>query len=774
MEAKPIRFVKKTGNDHDASVVVFTDGQFKYLSEDIITPNGLSKTNKQVRIQPEEGERIVDFSEAPYYFETLGHMNIILTNACNLSCTYCYEQHNKDFGRFTEDSLLHAYNFLLKYSKEKVKRFQFFGGEPLIHKKLILNFLDNNSKYLRDSALNHGQIVGMITNGLLLDTEFLNSYFKHDFTKMMISLDTLDAEIDHRELEQKEIDNLIKLVQTLPNTYKDKITFRCTISQETAPNMVEYVEKLHDIGINDIIIHPLIHSSGVGFIKWEESKWNKLHQDLLYVLDKFKTMKISFSEGVGKKGENNCMVGSDMIAIDGSGDFSGCYFFTNQKANIAGSTILGNIFEEKLYIDRYVNFQKAFTDMIDNHEQCKSCDYKEMCYQCPAGNITTGKSMFYPDEMCQSVVKLYNDLQEDIRNKMKDRTVNTLSIYLGDTCNFDCVYCDRSYIKSIGGQNISKNDIEEIGYFFDNNLDYFSAVDRIALHGGEPFLYVKRMDSILERLKNHLDDKGLYVSITTNASLIEKEEWFIEKWKKYLRLTISYDFIFQPENREEFDIYKVIDICGGYGVPIHWQFVMPVQDRRVFSIECVKSIVDIINHTKNQRRTINLIALRHYRGGEKFTTFLEDMDIPQFADAFIRFINTLYNYNVEVFIDGNYGVIDKNYFGEHYKMILSPDGYIYPEYDFCEYKTEEFRVGTWKGEAKFYQYNNEDDNIFDKCKTCSSRPFCGLKYLHKMFDTEPGEKCKDFYFVIDTVVKYTEKLGNKRSFFHWVTSNEQR
>ena len=201
---------------------------------------------------------------------------------------------------------------------------------------------------------------------------------------------------------------------------------------------------------------------------------------------------------------------------------------------------------------------------------------------------------------------------------------------------------------------------------------------------------------------------------------------------------------------------------------------MPVSDRRVFSLDCVKDIVDKINRTRNQKRTINLIPLRHFRGGEKFTTFIEDMNIPQFADAFIRFINTLYNYNIEVFVDGNYETIDKNYFGEHYKMILSPDGYIYPEYDFCEYKSPEFRVGNWKGAVSFNNYNQEEDFIPEKCVTCPSRPVCGLKYLHKMFDTPPGDKCKDFYFVIDTVVKYTHTLGNKRSFFHWVTQNEQK
>ena len=107
------------------------------------------------------------------------------------------------------------------------------------------------------------------------------------------------------------------------------------------------------------------------------------------------------------------------------------------------------------------------------------------------------------------------------------------------------------------------------------------------------------MDEILELLREeYLDGKGLYVSITTNASLFEKEQWFLEKWRKYLRFTISYDFIYQKENREDFDIYKSIELCGYYNIPIHWQFVMPIADRKVFSLDCVKDILDKVSSTK--------------------------------------------------------------------------------------------------------------------------------------------------------------------------------
>lgn len=359
------------------------------------------------------------------------------------------------------------------------------------------------------------------------------------------------------------------------------------------------------------------------------------------------------------------------------------------------------------------------------------------------------------------------------------KNLNSIAIYLGNTCNFDCVYCDREYIaKDIGGQNLTKHQLKLIGNFLSHMFNKDDCnIDRIVLHGGEPFLFVKRMDQILESIKDdYLDRYGLFVGITTNASLILKESWFVEKWRRYLRFTFSYDFIYQKKNREEFDVYKTIELCNNNNVPIHWQFVMPITDSKVFSLDCIKDIVDKISKCKT--RSINLIPLRHHRGERKFKTFVEDLDIPQFADAFMRFINMIYNMNIMVYIDGNYGVTDKNYFGDHYKMILSPDGFIYPEYDFVEYKSEAYRVGQWTDGLSpnftpiFYNKNGqeEDSQIQPKCVTCSSRPLCGLKFLHKLFDTEPGNKCVQFYQIIDAMVQYTTKLHSKQSFFHWIVN----
>jgi uncharacterized protein len=426
MNKHPIIWVKtetqkKRLKEHTASVTQTQDGSLQFHSQNIITPKGLEKTNRLISVVPKNDENVISFSSAKFLFQDLKQMNLILTNACNLSCNYCYEQHNKDFGRFTNESLLTAYRFLRDANQRQRKVFQFFGGEPLIHKDLILQFLKSNKdEILKYSVGENNTVVSMVTNGLLLSKELIEEYFSYPFTWMLISLDTDRSNVDHREIGQDKIDQLMDYISLIPEEVKTakRVTIRCTLARENAPYFKEFVNHIYSRGIRRMVVHPLVLDSARGFIKWSDDEWNGLHRDILMVLDQYEDLQIHFSEGVGQKGEENCMIGADMVAIDGSGDYSGCYFFTNQKAGPAGETILGNLWQDKIYIDRYRAFQAEYAKMFEEEEQCKSCDYKNACYQCPAGNLDTGsKQMFRPDDMCQKIVKLFIDLQEDIAKK---------------------------------------------------------------------------------------------------------------------------------------------------------------------------------------------------------------------------------------------------------------------------------------------------------------------------------------------------------------------
>lgn len=435
MNTQPIKFYAKRPlteaqrariDSHRASVHINEDGTLDTTVHTIITPRGLEKSITYKTIRPNETERVMSLSDAKELFDDLQHINLIVTNACNLSCSYCYEQHNQDYGRFTPETLKQIYDFQLSCNNNDGKLFQFFGGEPLIHKQLILDFIN---KYTPELEQNVNRVhVSMITNGVLLTPEFIDSYFSHNFVNMSISLDTDLASVDHREIGQDRIDRIIDMIGLIPTYHKENhmVSVRCTIAIENAPGIVQFATRLYNKGLRAMVIHPLTMSSVHGFMAWPPTEWERLHQDILTIINTLPGFEVQFSEGVGVKGGANCLVGADMIAVDGSGDYSGCYFFTNQK-EAAPFTILGNILNDAVYVDRYLQFQTTYNEMFMVEDQCKACDLKGFCYQCPAGNSDSGTGqLFRPDDMCQKIVRLFINLQDDIVKKSFNQKLQEL------------------------------------------------------------------------------------------------------------------------------------------------------------------------------------------------------------------------------------------------------------------------------------------------------------------------------------------------------------
>lgn len=406
--------------------VVEQDGKLITTVEEINISGKGKKNNKLVSVKPKDEEAAVPFTQAEELFKDLVQVNAMLTNACNLSCSYCYEQHNKDFGRFTKESLKQVYDWLNARNNGQKKVFQFFGGEPLIHKPLIKEFMETYDEELRANYENYrGTYVSMCTNGLLLNDEFTEFYFGKPYTHMMISLDTFNSTIDHREITPTQMNKLRTVIKKAIDTVDDpmRVVVRATLSEETSRDMGNFIDELYGLGVRNMVVHPLVLDSKHGYISWKDENWQSMRSKIFNALEKYDDLFIKFSEGVGQKEDSNCLVGSHMVAIDASGDFSGCYFFTNQKSNGADIAVLGNVIQDKVYVDRYKTFQGAYKEMFETEEQCRTCNYQNACYQCPAGNLDTGTRLFRPDDMCQKIVKLYVDFQTDVSKKIFMRHV---------------------------------------------------------------------------------------------------------------------------------------------------------------------------------------------------------------------------------------------------------------------------------------------------------------------------------------------------------------
>jgi uncharacterized protein len=158
------------------------------------------------RLSPEEKEILIDngfvvddsrdeYMETKYmyeqkYFDT-GLLHIILepTFSCNFNCPYWCE---KDYN-FGKENVKKYFQVLRKYAKENfhlqnIVHISLFGGEPLIHAKEcieFLNWVDKDSKKKK-----YEYFINVTTNGSLLTEDILKELLKFNLRSLQITIDS--------------------------------------------------------------------------------------------------------------------------------------------------------------------------------------------------------------------------------------------------------------------------------------------------------------------------------------------------------------------------------------------------------------------------------------------------------------------------------------------------------------------------------------------------------------------------------------------------------
>ena len=113
----------------------------------------------------------------------------------------------------------------------------------------------------------------------------------------------------------------------------------------------------------------------------------------------------------------------------------------------------------------------------------------------------------------------------------KSNNITTLKIQLGLTCNYSCEYCSQRFVPR--ADETSRKHVEEFMRKLDENI-IFSEKNglRIEFWGGEPFVYWKTIQPLMEALKKKFQNwnrKPVY-SIISNGSLLTDEicDWIVD------------------------------------------------------------------------------------------------------------------------------------------------------------------------------------------------------------------------------------------------------
>jgi uncharacterized protein len=114
-------------------------------------------------------------------------LTLVVTQSCNMSCKYCYEDKTLKFGGsvMSCDIAIHAIDFLFEHSEGSIS-ISYFGGEPLLNFSVV----KRSTEYAAKKALSTGRSIefDIVTNGTIASNIIIEFLRKHNF-KVGISLD---------------------------------------------------------------------------------------------------------------------------------------------------------------------------------------------------------------------------------------------------------------------------------------------------------------------------------------------------------------------------------------------------------------------------------------------------------------------------------------------------------------------------------------------------------------------------------------------------------
>lgn len=361
-------------------------------------------------------------------------VTMLLTNDCNLACSYCFESNKgKDYmpKEMALDILKATYNVVDPMAG--IFTLNMFGGEPLMNWdtfKAVCDYVLENNLKIRITA----------TTNLTLLTDEMIDYIDELSIPVLVSVDGIKEVHDKHRCNSfdKVIENMKKLID---RDLGYLIEARMTVAPDTAKYMYESVKMLVDLGINNIANVP------ASDLEWDAQSIQDYKDNYEKILDMYidilndETNKRNISlykvdqalnlalEPI-KEDTSMCNIGNPRwVIVDWKGDIWPCpdYPTTDNVDLIAGK--IGNF---------YTGVDETKVDpkpMVATYEleRCKGCEAISICKSgCPYENYTKNGKFNEPtigyctlQKAFVEIIKAYQDKLLEATN-IRSRQLNVL------------------------------------------------------------------------------------------------------------------------------------------------------------------------------------------------------------------------------------------------------------------------------------------------------------------------------------------------------------
>ncbi|MBQ8206344.1 MAG: radical SAM protein [Bacilli bacterium] len=320
----------------------------------------------------------------------------ILTENCNLRCTYCFERNTREVSKYmSKETAFKTIDYLFKNAQLRKDAqcesgkcncrpvsigITFFGGEPLLCPELMTDILHYGQSKEEETGIPIN--FSLITNGTLYNDKieaFLEEWYR---IKRTIDIQlSIDGGPDIQNLNRPCANVCIKssdLVESAVIKYKqfiekhniasDKLHVHCVISKSSLP----YIYDSHLYFTRQLKL--FYKFAWVIEDNWDDEDVKILDEQLQRIMShvrSFSTNKNRFPFKTFDKC-SGCSSGRNLICVDTNGDIYPChrfFFYSEKRINMR----YGNIYNEQpINLELYQKFTSIDESKISD-KPCQVC-----------------------------------------------------------------------------------------------------------------------------------------------------------------------------------------------------------------------------------------------------------------------------------------------------------------------------------------------------------------------------------------------------------------
>ncbi len=345
-------------------------------------------------------------------------LDAVLTAACNLKCSYCYQNERKSPGMSWE--VLRAAIDLVLDSQHRQVDLNFYGGEPLLELPLIRRAIG----YAERNRSGGPRIrYGLTTNGTLMSPSVASFLARHQ-VRTQLSFDGVAAQELRGKGTFAQLDRLLDyLREEHPWFLRRSLSVNMTLTPATVPELASGFRYFLGKGIKKIDVTPVTHAPD-----WEVERIDQLdrqfgevfEQSLRHYEETREVPLILFRRFEGESRERTptrrmCDAGrADSVAVDADGLTYGCVMFAESYQSFPSRLLaeqleplgIGDVrapdFEQKLAdfpaVARGAEILNHKENKFSSYGRCDGCRYFADCVVCPA-SIGHSSSNTDPDRV---------------------------------------------------------------------------------------------------------------------------------------------------------------------------------------------------------------------------------------------------------------------------------------------------------------------------------------------------------------------------------------